>query len=56
MSSVPSVVTLFDGSNAMARVRRALGLAMVVVLALAIFAGGWLVGRLGIGRWSIRRR
>ena len=33
----------------MARVRRAVGIAMVVVLALAIFAGGWLVGRLGIG-------
>jgi len=31
------------------RVRRVLGIAMAVVLALAIFAGGWLVGRLGIG-------
>lgn len=30
-------------------VRRALGTALVVVVALAIFAGGWLVGRLGIG-------
>ena len=31
------------------RVRRVLGIAMAAVLALAIFAGGWLVGRLGIG-------
>ena len=33
----------------MALVRRVLGIAMVVVLVLAIFSGGWLVGRLGIG-------
>ena len=33
----------------MALVRRGLGIVLVVVLALAIFAGGWLVGRLGIG-------
>jgi hypothetical protein len=33
----------------MATVRRALGIALIVVLALAIFAGGWLTGRLGIG-------
>ena len=33
----------------MTRVRRALGIALGVVLLLAIFAGGWLVGRLGIG-------
>ena len=33
----------------MALVRRVLGIAAVVVLALAIFGGGWLVGRLGIG-------
>ena len=33
----------------MALVRRVVGMAMVVVLALAIFGGGWLVGRLGIG-------
>jgi hypothetical protein len=33
----------------MARVRRVLGTAIVVVLLLAIFGGGWLVGRLGIG-------
>jgi hypothetical protein len=33
----------------MALVRRALGMAMVVLFALAIFGGGWLVGRLGIG-------
>jgi hypothetical protein len=33
----------------MALVRRGLGIALVVVLALAIFGGGWLVGRLGIG-------
>ena len=31
------------------RVRRVLGIAMAAVLALATFAGGWLVGRLGIG-------
>jgi len=33
----------------MTRVRRALGIAMGVVLLLAIFVGGWLTGRLGIG-------
>ena len=33
----------------MTRVRRALGVALGVVLLLAIFAGGWLTGRLGIG-------
>jgi hypothetical protein len=33
----------------MALVRRVLGVGLVVVLVLAIFAGGWLVGRLGIG-------
>jgi hypothetical protein len=33
----------------MALVRRGLGIALAVVLALAIFAGGWLVGRLAIG-------
>lgn len=33
----------------MATVRRAFGIALVVVLALALFAGGWLTGRLGIG-------
>ncbi len=33
----------------MALVRRVLGTATVVVLALAIFGGGWLTGRLGIG-------
>ena len=33
----------------MAVVRRALGTAIVVVLLLAIFGVGWLVGRLGIG-------
>jgi hypothetical protein len=33
----------------MAVVRRVLGTAGVVVLLLAIFGGGWLVGRLGIG-------
>ena len=33
----------------MATVRRALGIALVVALALAIFVGGWLIGRLGIG-------
>ncbi len=33
----------------MALVRRVLGVAGVVVLVLAIFGGGWLVGRLGIG-------
>jgi len=32
-----------------ALVRRVVGMAMVVALALAIFGGGWLVGRLGIG-------
>src|SRR6266849_861383 len=32
----------------MALVRRVLGIAMVVLLVLAIFGGGWLVGRLGI--------
>jgi hypothetical protein len=33
----------------MATVRRGLGIVLVVVLALVIFAGGWLIGRLGIG-------
>ncbi len=33
----------------MTTVRRTLGIALVVVLALALFAGGWLTGRLGIG-------
>ena len=33
----------------MATVRRALGIALFVALALAIFVGGWLIGRLGIG-------
>ena len=33
----------------MAVVRRVLGTAGLVVLLLAIFGGGWLVGRLGIG-------
>ena len=33
----------------MARVREAVGMAMVVLLVLATFAGGWIVGRLGIG-------
>ena len=33
----------------MTTARRALGIALIVVLALAIFAGGWLTGRLGIG-------
>ena len=33
----------------MALVRRMVTVAAVVVLALALFAGGWLVGRLGIG-------
>ncbi len=33
----------------MATVRRTLGIALVVVLVLAIFGGGWLIGRLGIG-------
>ncbi len=33
----------------MARVRRVLGIAAVVVLLAAMFGGGWLVGRLGIG-------
>ena len=33
----------------MTRVRRALGIALGVVLLLAIFAGGWLAGRLGLG-------
>ena len=33
----------------MALVRRILGTTAVVVVLLAIFAGGWLVGRLGIG-------
>ena len=33
----------------MATVRRAFSIALVAVLALAIFAGGWLTGRLGIG-------
>lgn len=33
----------------MATARRALGIALAFVLAVAIFAGGWLTGRLGIG-------
>jgi hypothetical protein len=33
----------------MTLVRRVLGIAMIAVLIVAIFAGGWLVGRLGIG-------
>ncbi len=33
----------------MTRVRRALAIALGVVLLLVIFAGGWLAGRLGIG-------
>jgi len=33
----------------MTRARRSLGIALGVVLLLAIFAGGWLAGRLGIG-------
>ncbi|HEX7186065.1 MAG TPA: hypothetical protein VF756_29840 [Thermoanaerobaculia bacterium] len=33
----------------MATVRRALGIALVVFVALVIFVGGWLIGRLGIG-------
>jgi len=33
----------------MALVRSVLGIAIVVVLLLATFGGGWLVGRLGIG-------
>jgi hypothetical protein len=33
----------------MALVRRTLGIAALVALLLAIFGGGWLVGRLGIG-------
>jgi hypothetical protein len=33
----------------MTPVRRVLGIGLVVVLVLATFAGGWLVGRLGIG-------
>jgi hypothetical protein len=33
----------------MAQVRRILGFVLVVVVALLVFAGGWLVGRLGIG-------
>ena len=33
----------------MGLVRRVMGIAIVVVAALAIFSGGWLVGRLGIG-------
>ena len=33
----------------MATVRRPLGIALLVVVALVIFAGGWLIGRLGIG-------
>ena len=33
----------------MALVRRVLGIGLLVVLVLAIFAGGWLVGRTGIG-------
>jgi hypothetical protein len=33
----------------MGLVRRMMGIAIVVVAVLAIFSGGWLVGRLGIG-------
>ena len=33
----------------MTTVRRALAIALAVVLALVIFGGGWLIGRLGIG-------
>ena len=33
----------------MALVRRVLGLAVIVVLLLVMFGGGWLVGRLGLG-------
>ena len=33
----------------MATVRRTLGIALVVFVALALFVGGWLTGRLGIG-------
>ena len=33
----------------MATVRRALGITLIVLLALALFVGGWLTGRLGIG-------
>ena len=33
----------------MASVRRVLGIAAIVILLSAVFAGGWLVGRLGIG-------
>ncbi|MEO8259940.1 MAG: hypothetical protein ABI868_21525 [Acidobacteriota bacterium] len=33
----------------MALVRRVLGIGLVVLLALVIFGGGWLTGRLGIG-------
>jgi hypothetical protein len=33
----------------MAKVRRILGFALIAVLAVVLFAGGWLVGRLGIG-------
>jgi hypothetical protein len=33
----------------MSLVRRAMGIGLVVVLALVLFGGGWLVGRLGLG-------
>ena len=33
----------------MANVRRPLVIVLIVVLALAVFGGGWLIGRLGIG-------
>ena len=33
----------------MALVRRVVGIGIVVLLVVAIFGGGWLVGRLGIG-------
>ena len=33
----------------MATVRRTLGIALFVVLSVALFCGGWLIGRLGIG-------
>ncbi|HEX6900977.1 MAG TPA: hypothetical protein VF789_14735 [Thermoanaerobaculia bacterium] len=34
----------------MATVRRPLVIVLIVVLALVVFAGGWLIGRLGIGK------
>src|SRR5688500_14444115 len=38
-----------SGENAMSLVRRAVGLAVMLILLLLVFGGGWLVGRLGIG-------